>query len=166
MNILKKRKGIKLIQFIKNITTWKKITILPIFLGIILGAYGSTEDKSAVTRGHIELIGSAVEAYKEDHFKAPEAFSINELAKLLEPGYIKNCPLKDAWGNKFYYIARNIQPKMGKMDSQYWIGSGGTTGKFEGFLKCMTKAPLNENDIIYSDGEFKSILGTDNTREG
>jgi hypothetical protein len=90
----------------------------------------------------------------------PEVFSIKELAKLLEHQYINRCPLNDAWGNKLHYAARNVQTGKGKKYSEYWIGSGGASGEFEGFLKHMTNTASdnNFNNIIYSNGEFKGKI--------
>lgn len=150
-------------EFLKKLNSLKKITILPLVLGIMFGAHGAAgaKDKLAGTMKQMELIGAAVENYMADYDKAPEVFSIDELAGILEPRYIDNCPLKDTWGNKLHYAALNIESKEDRRYSQYWIGSGGATGRFEGFLKWMIVPPLNENttDIIYSDGQFKSIPG-------
>lgn len=149
----------KVIEWIRRIKKMKKITILPLLLGIIFAAYGSTtaEDKLAVTIEQIESIGSAVEAYTADHDKVPEVFSVKELANLLEPRYLDHCPLNDAWGNKLQYAARNIQTRNGQRHSEYWIGSSGDSGEFKGFLTHMTNTASSENtsNIIYSNGEFK-----------
>jgi hypothetical protein len=149
----------KFSKLIRTGNILKKITILPLLMSIVFAAHGSLEDKTAATMKQMETIGSAIEAYMEDHQKAPEAFSIIELARLLEPMYINDCPLKDAWGNRLYYTARNTPLKKDGMISQYWIGSGANSGEFGGFLKYMTKLPSKGNDIVYTDGEFKSIPG-------
>ena len=149
----------KMIEWIRRIKKMKKITLLPLLLGIIFASYGSAgaADKLAVTMEQIESIGSAVEAYTADHDKVPKIFSIKELARLLEPRYIDRCPLKDAWGNKFHYAARSVQTGKGQRYSEYWLGSSGASGEFEGFLKHMTNTASNENtgNIIYTNGEFK-----------
>jgi hypothetical protein len=146
----------KFLKLIRKGNILKKITILPILMSIVFAAHGSVEDKTAATMKQMETIGSAVEAYMEDHYKAPEVFSMVELAALLEPLYIKDCPLKDAWGNNLHYTARNTPLEKDGMVSQYWIGSSANSGEFEGFLKYMTKLPSKGNDIIYSNGEFMS----------
>jgi hypothetical protein len=142
-----------------RIKKMKKITLLPLLLGILFSSYGpdGAADKLIVTMKQIESIGSAVEAYTADHDKVPEVFSIKELARLLEPRYIDRCPLSDAWGNKFHYAARSVQTRKGQKYSEYWIGSSGDSGEFGGFLKHMTNTASNENtgDIIYTNGEFK-----------
>jgi type II secretory pathway pseudopilin PulG len=149
----------KIIEWLRRIKKMKKVTILPLILGIIFASYGSAgaAEKLATTREQIQLIGSAVEAYTADHDKVPEVFSIKGLATLLEPRYINHCPLNDAWGNKLHYAARNVQTGKGQKYSEYWIGSSGASGEFEGFLKHMTNTASNDNtnNIIYSNGEFK-----------
>lgn len=143
--------------FLKRIKKLK-LTIIPILLGLVFAVYGSVEDKLAVTMEHMQSIGSAIEAYMEDKHELPETFSIDELAGLLEQGYIKDCPRRDAWGKKFAYAARLIPLKNDGADAQYWLGSGGTAGEFGGFLPTMTKAAPNETDIIYSNGKFTGML--------
>ena len=161
MKILKNTKIWTRIDKICQSKIMKKIAILPALMGFLLALGGSTDGKLTKTMNEMEAIGSAVEAYMADHHRAPEVFSIAELARLLEPRYLERCPLKDAWGNELHFAGRNVYPPSGHMPApprycQYWLGSGGTSGKFGGFLRCMVKAPLPATDIIYSNGEFKS----------
>jgi hypothetical protein len=60
-------------------------------------------------------------------------------------------PIKDAWGNDFAY-------SIGKSKTEYYLGSGGRDGLFNGFkqngsysIKAITDF---NNDIIIQNGEF------------
>ncbi len=150
MSILKRMKNMK------ELLTIKKITLIPVLLSLFFAAHGAVESKTTDTIKRMQAVGSAVEAYMEDHETAPEVFSIDELARLLEPRYMEKCPKKDAWGNKFHFTGRNTHVENDRVYPEYWIGSGGISGQFEGFLPYMTGGPKNGNDIVYSNGQFKS----------
>lgn len=105
--------------------------------------------KIIATMGDMKTIGSAIESYLTDEFKAPEVNSIKELKEVLEPFYIKKLPITDAWGNNFHYLH-----KTGEEEDVYFIGSGGSDGKFSGFEQNDSNIDLKGNDIIYSCGEF------------
>ncbi len=131
----------------------KKAALLSILLTIMLGISGSAADKLTVTKKNMETIGGAIEAYAEVHEKYPEAFSMDELSRVLgmQPG---DLPFADGWGNKLHYLTRTIRTRTEEY-SHYWLGSG-TTGEFGGFLGHITKAPQEGTDLIYSDGAFKT----------
>lgn len=46
---------------------------------------------------------TAIVAYTIDQGEVPDVTSIEELAKILSPLYLKICPLQDAWGEKIIY---------------------------------------------------------------
>lgn len=102
-----------------------------------------------MTMGDLKNIGSAIEGYMTDMYFAPKAESIEELAPLLEPFYIKSVPRTDGFGNAFYYTAEG---------ELYSIASSGRDGKFDGFDQTgdylVTSIEGFGNDIIYSDGNF------------
>jgi hypothetical protein len=58
----------------------------------------------------MRIISTAVESYGTDHKSYPAARGITELARLLEPAYVKSLPRNDAWGYPFDYV-RVILPK-------------------------------------------------------
>ena len=136
----------------KKILNIKHITLIPILLSFFIAAQGAVENKTADTIKRMQAIGTAVETYMEDHGTAPEVFSIDELARLLEPRYMEKCPKKDAWGNTFHFAGRNTHVENDRVYPGYWIGSGGTSGQFGGFLPIMTGGSLKENDMVYSNG--------------
>lgn len=136
----------------KDIINIKKITLIPILLSFFFAAHGAVENKTADTIKRMQAIGTAVEAYMEDHGTAPEVFSIDELARLLEPRYMEKCPNKDAWGNTFHFTGRNTHVENDRVYTGYWIGSGGMSGQFGGFLPVMTGGSLKKNDMVYSNG--------------
>jgi putative component of toxin-antitoxin plasmid stabilization module len=100
------------------------------------------ESKKAATMGDMRAIGNGIVSYMIDAGKAPEVYSIEELAALLAPHYIRICPTTDAWGNQYHY-------KYGETGSdEYWLVSAGPDGYFEGF-------EIAGDDIIYNSGTFK-----------
>jgi ketosteroid isomerase-like protein len=109
------------------------------------------EGKLDATMSDIHVIGRAIAKYMEDNDQAPKAGTIKEVAKLIQPFYIKTCPLEDAWGNDLIY---KIDPKNPK---NYWIASPGSDGKFDGFDQEGSWSPCSENgqDIVLYRGDFQ-----------
>jgi hypothetical protein len=96
-------------------------------------------------------IGRALNSYIEDYNQAPQANSIKELSKILQPFYIKTLPLADAWENELLYKVDPGDP------GKYWVGSPGSDGKFQGFDQEGTwKLEEGEKgqDIILANGDF------------
>lgn len=109
------------------------------------------EARLRATMGDMHTIGRALKHYIEDYNQAPQTDSIKELSKILQPFYIKTLPLTDAWENELLY---KVDPKNPK---NYWIGSPGSDGKFEGFDQEGTwKFEEGEKgqDIILTNGDF------------
>lgn len=109
------------------------------------------DGKLDATMSDIHVIGRAIAKYMEDNNQAPKTGTIKEVAKLIQPFYIKTCPLEDAWGNDLIY---KIDPKNPK---NYWIASPGSDGKFNGFDQEGSWSPCEENgqDIILHNGDFQ-----------
>ncbi len=100
------------------------------------------ESKKAATMGDMRAIGNGIVSYMIDAGKAPEVYSIEELAALLAPHYIRVCPTTDGWRNQYYYRYG------GTGGDDYWLASAGPDGYFEGFEKT-------GDDIVYFSGTFK-----------
>jgi hypothetical protein len=104
-------------------------------------------DKYYRTYRNLKNIGTAIEDYIIDYGKAPEGKTfVYELQKDLAPFYIKILPIKDAWGNNFYYKK--------EAPDTYWIASAGSDGKFDGFTQKGIYTELEGKDIIFSKGVF------------
>jgi Type II secretion system (T2SS), protein G len=71
----------------------------------------------------MRAIQTAIEAYGVDHPAYPKAKTIEELRELVQPSYIANTPMKDAWGTPFRYL---VSPD-GKT---YRLVSAGSDGTF------------------------------------
>ncbi len=109
------------------------------------------EGKIRATKADMATIGLAIASYIEDYSKAPKAESIVELARMIQPFYIRTCPTADAWTAQLYYKYDKKNPK------NYWIGSSGSDLKFKGFHQ---KGVWNindadkGNDIVFHNGTF------------
>jgi len=108
------------------------------------------------TMADMRSIGTAVEAYSTDFNTYPQASNMDELAKLLEPVYIKEMPRKDGWRYPFRYEV------VGKgKDSSYYIGSSGRGGAWQkAHLAEYTKHQnqSTSDDIVWHNGEFIASL--------
>jgi hypothetical protein len=116
---------------------------------IIVGSYHKV--MSRATMGDMFTIGKALKNYIKDYNQAPKTNSIKELSKILQPFYIKTLPLTDAWENELLY---KVDPGNSK---NYWVGSPGSDGKFEGFDQEGTwKFEEGEKgqDIVLANGDF------------
>lgn len=115
--------------------------VKPILAGllVLLSAHGSAE--GAPARGKprhpvdhfwpchdtwVAMLGvqTAIEAYGVDHPTYPMANTMEELRALIQPAYIAETPMKDAWGTEFRYV---VSPD-GK---KYWLVSAGSDRAFE-----------------------------------
>ncbi|UCH95266.1 MAG: nuclear transport factor 2 family protein [Candidatus Aminicenantes bacterium] len=109
------------------------------------------EGKLKATMSDMHTVGRALKHYIEDYHRAPQTNSIKELSKILQPFYIKTLPLADAWKNEILY---KVDPKNPK---NYWIGSSGSDGKFEGFDQKGTwnfEEGEKGQDIVLANGDF------------
>lgn len=109
------------------------------------------EVMSRATMGDMFTIGKALKHYIEDYNQAPQANSVKELSKILQPFYIKTLPLADAWENDLLYKVDPGEP------GKYWVASPGSDGKFEGFDQEGTwkfEAGEKGQDIVLANGDF------------
>ncbi len=109
----------------------------------------------------MRTVAIAVEERGTDFKEYPVAPSLDALATLLEPKYIKNMPRNDGWGRPFRYEAWS-EPGQSVVD-RYAISSAGRNGTFEkSSAREYTRAKTTrlEDDIVYSNGFF------DRCREG
>jgi len=101
--------------------------------------------KYKTTMTDMRNIAVAIKSYLLDFGNAPKAANIQELKKLLDLYYIKDCPTQDAWGNDFIYRFDENNP------NQYWLATAGSDGKFAGFGQKGTWDTLQGQDIILTN---------------
>jgi|ERR1051325_2220433 type II secretory pathway pseudopilin PulG len=58
-------------------------------------------ERARWTMSDMRSIATAIEAYATDHNRYPDAKDIADVAKAVQPMYIRSTPLRDAWGNNF-----------------------------------------------------------------
>lgn len=113
----------------------------------------TSKGKQKATMGDLKSIATAIESYIVDNNKAPVGNSVAELKLLLEPFYIRQLPLKDAWGNDFLYTYGT-----GKNKVSYAVASPGKDGIFNGWEQrgeYLMAGDLDfNNDIIIADMTF------------
>lgn len=121
-----------------------------VFMIGIIGAIAVPNLLSAIDRGKqkrtmadMRSIGVAIESYAVDHDVYPVVNSIEELRPLVEPQYIAQLPLTDAWGNPL---------RVGSEAEGYWIVSPAKDG---GIQECNGGPTTSlEADICFANGEF------------
>ncbi len=108
-------------------------------------AQAGDKAKANSTMATLKTISLAIEGYLVDNAKSPQAGSLAELQTILAPMYIKELPLKDAWGNDLLY------KKTG--NDGYLIASPGKDGVFKGWdQKGEYPADRFDEDIVVSSG--------------
>jgi len=74
--------------------------------------------------------------------------STNELARVLEPKYVRTLPRKDGWGNAFQFT-------IGDQGQTYVIRSFGSDGKPDRVLNLASGVTKTfADDIVYANGSF------------
>lgn len=139
------------------VVTGASLVIMAVMAGglLIPGVLGQpTSGKDKATMADMRSIGTAVESYAVDENAYPEATSMEDLAKILEPTYIKTLPRLDRWGYTFHY--RAFDPN-DDGPQKYTIVSSGSDGILEhsdlqGYPEGTIK-DLNE-DLVFSMGSF------------
>lgn len=147
-------------KFAGILTIVSLFVVVPAVLAAILFPnYSSAQGRSRQKRSMADLrsIGTAVEAYAVDNDSYPQASSVQELSRVLEPSYIKKLPLTDGWGAPFAYEAVDCENGVCK---SYFIASGGKD-------KVIARSPLRlyksdkfepatdpADDIVFHDGNF------------
>jgi len=112
--------------------------------------------KQKRTMADMRAIATACEMYAIDNAVYPDAKSMDDLARLVEPTYIKQLPRTDAWMNPMRYGAW-IVSEDAKGPDAYVVVSGGKDGALEHEnLQGYSGAPTtNFNaDIAFSNGSF------------
>src|SRR5262245_57595467 len=92
---------------------WTRILIVVVAVFCIAAAFIAPNLLPAKRRGgqmrtmaNLRALGTAVEAYAEDHNAYPPGkTTVAELEPYLVPDYIKNLPLQDYWGNDLQYVS-------------------------------------------------------------
>ena len=99
------------------------------------------KDKYRKTMNDLNYAGAAIQMYLLDTMKPP--------AKLddLVPTFIEEGRLNDAWGNRFLY-------KIDNQNNTFWLASGGSDGRLQGFDQKGTYIELDGQDIIFYDHDF------------
>lgn len=95
-------------------------------------------------------LGRAIHAYRTERGYAPKVTEIDQLktyedfiSKYSEGG--TPLPLDDGWGNYLYYKTEG---------NDYWLGSAGSDGRFEGFDQKGMYTDVEGKDVILSNGRF------------
>jgi len=103
--------------------------------------------KMKITMAILLTTGRGIQSFIKDYDYAPDVKTLDELNyyKNFVPLYMKQLATKDAWGNDLYYRADG---------DNFWIGSAGSDGKFEGFDQQGYYTELEGKDIILSGTTF------------
>jgi len=145
MRIRLNKKGFTLIELL----------IVVAIIGII-AAIAIPNLLNAIQRGKqkrsmadMRAIGTAVESYAVDNnFYPAGASAVAGLTSVLEPKYIRNMPVTDAW-------TQNIDYENGGASNpqDYTITSYGKDTTFDGSIFAGATTSFN-NDIVFSGGTF------------
>lgn len=101
----------------------------------------------------MRAISMALEGYAVDHNTYPLVANgkASSLAEKLEPTYIKRLPLKDDWGNDFYYYCKDAT-------EGYWIISFGEDGKPEKEIYDANGIPNKKAEGVINSPDMDLIL--------
>lgn len=107
----------------------------------------SLSSKMKITMAILLTTGRGIQSFINDYEYAPDVKKLDELNyyKNFVPLYMKQLSTKDAWGNDLYYRADG---------DNFWLGSAGSDGKFEGFEQQGHYSDLAGRDIILTGTEF------------
>ncbi|GEM_PF-786184 len=134
-----------------------------IALAGIVAAIAIPNFLSAVERGKqrrtmadMRAAAAAVEAYAVDNGAYPDARTIDELASLLEPAYIRTMPRTDGWGHPLKYESW-LEGEDDEAPTLYALGSAGKDGAWEradliDTPEGRTRGP--DADIVLVNGAF------------
>ena len=88
------------------------------------GSYIPTDaERARWTLADLRVIRTAVEGYAGARNEYPAAKTMEELRQAVQPNFIKNLPMHDAWGNPFLYERDDTVG--------YRVVSAGADGKFD-----------------------------------
>jgi len=114
--------------------------------------------KQKATMADMKALAMAIDAYIVDHKSAPVGKTLADIQDKLQPKYIKEMPMKDAWGNDFQYSHGAAAKK-----AEYAVGSGGRDGVFNGWEQAQCYAVKDikdfDNDLIIANGKFTCCPG-------
>lgn len=82
----------------------KSIAVI-LSLSFVFAYLPTDAERARWTMNDFRSIATAAEAYKTDYNGYPQASSMEELQKLVQPLYIKSLPMHDAWGTPYRYIS-------------------------------------------------------------
>ena len=107
------------------------------------------ELRQARTRGAIRAIASAVmtRSLDEPDFRYPAADSIDALAAILEPDYIRDMPRQDAWNGKLRYV-------VAADGTGFRVVSAGPDGKPSVRNLSMKTLDSESDDLVFQNDEF------------
>lgn len=151
---LKKEDGVEDVynQFVQGLMTDNSNPQVDKFFAKMRRA--SITSRLKITMRNMYILGLAIESFKASYSYVPDVVDVDQLktygdfvskflSRYVKPG--QPLPLEDGWGNYFYYKSA---------DQDYWIGSGGSDGKFSGFDQKGAYTELENNDVIYSNAKF------------
>lgn len=114
--------------------------------------------KQKATMSEMKALAMALDAYIVERKAAPVGKTLADIKDKLQPKYIKELPMKDAWGNDFQYTHGAAAKK-----AEYAVGSGGRDGVFNGWeqTECYTVRDIHDfdKDIIIANGKFTYCPG-------
>lgn len=131
--------------------------VAAIFIPNFLDALQKAKQKR--TMADIRNLGTAVVSFSVDEGGPPPAGSIEELAGLLVPLYIREVPMNDGWGRPLRYECWNGEPGA-ETCAHFALASAGRDGEWE-YASLRDYAPPEpfsandyDRDIVYGDGFF------------
>ncbi|MCX6579311.1 MAG: type II secretion system protein GspG [Candidatus Aminicenantes bacterium] len=114
--------------------------------------------KQKATMSDMKALAMAIDAYIVDHKAAPAGKTLADIKGKLQPKYIKEMPIKDAWGNDFQY-----SHGVGANKAEYAVGAGGKDGVFNGWeqAQCYSVKSMKDfdKDLIIANGKFTCCPG-------
>jgi len=140
---------------------WRIVAVITVLslASTIIGAAVPAFRKATYRSQHrrtvegIDQIGRALEAYALANSQYPDAGSIDQLAKILEPKFIAHMPRRDGFDRPFDYSAICDQGRC----PEYRLSSAGPDGRYETEPRSIDqfKAPVNTgNDYVFANGRY------------
>ena len=96
--------------------------------------------------GDLKSISIVLKTIKNDLPEIPKVDSLKDLMNLevFRTKFTGKLPLKDPWGNPYYYKPDDSNP------GKFWLASAGVDGNFEGFSQKKKNTPESD-DIVLTD---------------
>lgn len=137
-----------------------------IALAGIVAAIAVPNFLNAVQRGRqkrtiadMRAVAAALESFGADNNYYPDAATIDELARALEPAYIRTLPRTDGWGRPLKYEAW-LEGEDEDMPTTYALGSAGKDGVWERADLIDTPEGRTVNydaDLVLVNGAFVQL---------